>query len=108
MFNQGIVLYQTNIPILSKDIYIKTSVHDFALVFLGDKLIQVLDRTKSANHQFYLDQALVKLNGTRLRVLVEASGHINFDKNMETDKKGIYTFGGDLKGLSWTMYRFPV
>lgn len=27
---------------------------------------------------------------------------------METDKKGIYSFGGDLKGLSWTMYRFPV
>jgi hypothetical protein len=27
-------------------------VHDFALVFLGNKVIQVLDRTKQTNHGF--------------------------------------------------------
>lgn len=27
---------------------------------------------------------------------------------METDRKGIYYFGGDLKEQEWLMYRFPL
>lgn len=50
MFNQGIVLYETNIPLIPQDIFIKMVVHDFALVFLGDCVIQVLDRTKVTKH----------------------------------------------------------
>lgn len=38
MFNQGIVVYETMIP-SDQNIYIKMVVHDFALVYVGDKLI---------------------------------------------------------------------
>jgi hypothetical protein len=27
---------------------------------------------------------------------------------METDRKGIYYFGGDLKEQDWLMYKYPV
>ena len=83
-------------------------VHDFALVFLGNKVIQVLDRTKQTNHGFTISQQDILNYGVTLRVLVQASGHINFDKNMQTDRKGIYSFGGDTEKLFWKMYKFPV
>lgn len=51
MFNQGIMLYETEIP-KAENTYIKMVVHDFALVYLGDQIIQVLDRTKLTNHGF--------------------------------------------------------
>lgn len=55
MYNQGIVVYETT---LTKDINynVKIIVHDFALVYIGDKLIEVLDRTKSAKHSFTIDK----------------------------------------------------
>lgn len=37
---------------------------------------------------------MVHDHGSRLWILVEASGHINFDKNMLTDKKGLYSIKG--------------
>lgn len=27
---------------------------------------------------------------------------------METDRKGLYYFGGDLTDLQWNIYRFPL
>lgn len=108
MFNQGIVLYETTLPNVDKNIYIKMVVHDFAVVYLGDTVIQVLDRTKLTNHGFTIKKEDLAKNGLRLRVLVEASGHINFDKNMETDRNGLYYFGGDLENLKWKHYKFPI
>lgn len=61
MFNQGIVLYETDISSSKlKDVYIKMVVHDFALVFLGDRVIQVLDRTKATNHGFTITKDVIK------------------------------------------------
>lgn len=57
-------------------------VHDFAIVFLGSSVIQVLDRTKYTYHGFTIKKEEFIKNGYRLRIMVEASGHINFDKNM--------------------------
>lgn len=51
MFNQGIVVYDANLPKCEKT-YIKMVIHDFALVYIGNKLIEVLDRTKYTNHGF--------------------------------------------------------
>lgn len=108
MFNQGIVVYQTIIPSI-ENTYVKLVVHDFALVYVGNKMIEVLDRTKYTNHGFTIRKDTIKQHGKKLRILVEASGHINFDKNMETDTKGIYYFGGDLKNnQDWVMYKFPI
>ena len=82
MFNQGMVLYETDLPKKEKDIYVKMVIHDFAIVFLGSSIIQILDRTKYMNHGFTIKKEDLLKNGTQLRILVEASGHINFDKNM--------------------------
>lgn len=70
MFNQGIVLYETELPGQDKNIYIKMVVHDFAIVYLGDAVIQVLDRTKYTNHGFTIKKEDLAKNGTRFRVLV--------------------------------------
>lgn len=45
-------------------------VHDFALVYLGDTVIQVLDRTKNTNHSFTIKREDVEKSGSRFRVLV--------------------------------------
>ena len=53
-------------------------VHDYGIVYLGDKFIQILDRTTKTEEIVKITQNMIEENGTRLRILVEASGHINF------------------------------
>ena len=48
MYNQGLVLYETKIE--NKTHLLKLIVHDFALVWLGDKFLTTLDRTKLKSH----------------------------------------------------------
>ena len=50
---------------------------------------------------------MIEQNGNILRILVEASGHINFDKCMETDQKGLWKFESN-HPLKWKMFKFPV
>jgi hypothetical protein len=45
-------------------------VHDFSLVYLGDKLIEVLDRTCYTNHGFTIMKEDLKPGQNRLRILV--------------------------------------
>lgn len=45
MFNQGIVVYETKLQ-KEKDYSFDIVVHDFAVVFLGDKFIQAIDRSE--------------------------------------------------------------
>lgn len=44
MYDQGMVLYETSVEKLNYECQV--IVHDFALVYLGKKLIEVFDRTK--------------------------------------------------------------
>lgn len=82
--------------------------HDYAVVYLGHKVIQVLDRTKLKAHNFQITKDMTHENGARLWIIVEASGHINFDRNMLTDKKGLYSIKGLDKEQVWVMWKYPL
>ena len=61
--------------------------HDFAVVFLDDKLVGSFKRS-AQNHRLN-----VTCSGEcKLYVLVQAMGHVNFDHSMEKDKKGLMEF----------------
>lgn len=69
MYNQGIVLYETKLN-PNQDYALKVVVHDFGVVYLGHKAIQVLDRTKSKDHVININQEILKEHGSRLWILV--------------------------------------
>ena len=43
MFNQGMVLYECELE--NKDYDFKVIVHDYGIVYIGEKFVQILDRT---------------------------------------------------------------
>lgn len=52
---------------------------------------------------------MIQKNGNKLRIIVEASGHINFDKCMKQDQKGLWSFKNDGKTqLKWKMFKIPI
>ena len=52
---------------------------------------------------------MIAENGNRLRILVQASGHINFAEEMNTDQKGLWHLSHNQEGiLKWKMYKFPI
>ena len=85
MYNQGMVVYQT-ILTQKKTYQFSMTISDFAIVYLDDKFITTLDRSKAVTHS-----VSISCDGNcKLFVLVEAMGHINFDHQMETDFKGAH------------------
>ena len=84
MFNQGFVLYET---ILKQGFYvINITVHDFALIYQDGRFLRSLDRTEE---DFHILNILCKDGNSKLHILVEAMGHVNFNYGMLTDYKGI-------------------
>ena len=51
---------------------------------------------------------MIEENGSKLKILVEASGHINFGEEMNTDQKGLWQFSHNQEPLKWKMYKFPI
>ncbi len=111
MFDQGwgSILYRT---VLKEDVsgtLHLDEMHDWAQVFADGKLLGRLDR-RHGEFTLPLKETLKK--GTRLDILVEAMGRVNFDKSIH-DRKGITekveVISGDasveLKG--WTVYNLP-
>lgn len=87
MYNQGFVYYET---VLTKDVhYLTLSVHDYAIVAVNGNYLATLDRAVSAKHNLTVN---CTTSDCTLSILVEAMGHINFDHQMETDKKGLFFF----------------
>lgn len=108
MFNQGLALYEAKI-LNKRDYCLKVIVHDFALVYLGKALIEVFDRTKKTENSLEITVDMQEEHGNVLKVLVEASGHINFDTNMKTDQKGLYRMEGYEKGeFAWKTWKLPL
>lgn len=107
MFNQGIVIYETYIK--SRTIHkVNITANDVAIVTIDGKFDQILDRTQAQHHKD------IKINCSsdspcQLRILVEAMGHINYDKIMEEDYKGLIEFSPiDNEKFSWKMYKVPI
>lgn len=105
----GSILYRTTLPAVAAGttLFI-TEVHDWAQVFADGKLLGRLDRRRGENS--------LKLPalpaGTRLDILVEAMGRVNFDIAIH-DRKGItekvelLTENSSKELKNWQVYNFP-
>ncbi|ANH80100.1 hypothetical protein A8C56_03065 [Niabella ginsenosidivorans] len=81
----GAVLYQSAIPAGSKATLQFEEVHDFALVYMNEKLIGTMDRRKG----IFSVAVPARSKTARLRILVEATGRVNYGHLMH-DRKGIH------------------
>lgn len=114
-FDQGFgsILYSTELPEVSSPGLLKVNeVHDYAIVFLNGRQIGTIDRRLGENE--------VILNscpeGSRIDILVEATGRINFGRSIK-DFKGItesviieYSVEGRKKTVElndWKVYLLP-
>ena len=106
----GTILYRTTLPAVSAGTTLLiTEVHDWAQVYANGKLLGRLDRRRGENSLKLPALAA----GTRLDILVEAMGRVNFDKAIH-DRKGItekvelLKEGSTEELKSWQVYSFPV
>ena len=106
----GTILYRTSLPEVKEGTTLLIDeVHDWAQVYAGGKLLGRLDRRRGQNSLVL--PSLQK--GTRLDILVEAMGRVNFDVAIH-DRKGITNkvellTETDKKELkNWEVYSFPV
>lgn len=106
----GTILYRTSLPEVKEGTTLLIDeVHDWAQVYADGKLLGRLDRRRGQNSLVL--PSLQK--GTRLDILVEAMGRINFDVAIH-DRKGITNkvellTETDKKELkNWEVYSFPV
>lgn len=105
----GSILYRTTLKEDVKGILHIDEVHDWAQVFADGKLLGRLDRRRG---EFTLPLKETLKKGTRLDILVEAMGRVNFDKSIH-DRKGItnkveVASGEQVKELKgWEVYNLP-
>ena len=107
----GTILYRTTLqePVENGTTMKITEVHDWAQVFADGKLLACLDRCRG---EFVLQLPALK-KGTRIDILVEAMGRVNFDESIH-DRKGITEKVELVRGKqsaelkNWTVYSFPV
>ncbi|WP_413666678.1 beta-galactosidase [Mucilaginibacter sp. Mucisp86] len=105
----GMMVYETNLPAGGKCKLDFTEVHDYAEVFIGNKLIGVLNRMKNDH--------VIEIPGlskpTKLRVFVEAMGRVNYGYYLH-DRKGlqgeVYSIAGAKKIMlkGWKHYSIPL
>lgn len=81
----GCVWYQTTIPSGKKQTLNFAAIHDYALVFIDNKLIGTLDRRKNKYSLTIPDRD----KSAQLSILVEATGRVNYGSHM-LDRKGIH------------------
>lgn len=103
----GTILYSTSLPhaVKAGETLAIDEVHDWAQVFADGKLLARLDRRKK-EFSFKLSSDLPA--GTRLDILVEAMGRVNFGGSIH-DRKGItkkVTLDAE-KLKNWQVYNLP-
>jgi beta-galactosidase len=81
----GCVLYQTKLKAGNKAELQFKEIHDYALIYLDGKLIGTIDRRKNK----YTVEIPKREKDTKLTVLVEATGRVNYGPYMH-DRKGIH------------------
>lgn len=102
----GSILYSTTLPRIKAGSKLTVNEpHDYAQIFINDELIGVLDR-RNGEKELVVDRDFPK--GSRLDILVEATGRINFGRAIK-DFKGITENvcldGKELK--DWNIYLLP-
>lgn len=104
MYNQGFVLYETT---LTKEVhYLTLAVNDFAIVYVNGNYFATLNRASSTKHNMTVN---CTADSCTLSILVEAMGHINFDHQMENDRKGLASFTDTRSTrFAWDIYKINV
>ncbi|MGB6875125.1 MAG: glycoside hydrolase family 35 protein [Candidatus Acidiferrales bacterium] len=102
----GYILYRTRVHGPAKASLVLNEVHDYATVFLNGKRVGTLDR------RLHQDSIPLELppGTSRLDILVENLGRINFGPKLRDDRKGITQAvtldGRELNG--WEIYPLPM
>lgn len=111
MYNQGMVLYET--ALLGRRTYtFSVSFRDFMLIYVNNKFQGSLSRKKLPKSTFNVTCSEEKC---KLKLLVEAMGHINYGVMQKTDRKGIVWFSEiDAEGkerkssFKWNISTIPI
>ncbi len=102
----GYILYRTTLPGAVAGDLVLQDLHDYARIYANGRLLGVIDRRLNQN-RLHLD---AQPAGTRLDILVENSGRVNFGPWIRDEYKGItqqVTLDG--KPLSgWQIYPLPM
>lgn len=102
----GYLLYRTTLKPGPAGKLVLDELHDYAQVYLDGKLTGTIDRRLN---QTSLDLPALAA-ATRLDLLVENSGRVNFTTVIRTERKGI-THSATLNGLTlsdWLIYKLPL
>lgn len=106
----GSILYRTTLPVaIDRGLLKITEAHDWTQVFANGKLVGRLDRRHGEN-----TVTLPRLEaGTRLDILVEAMGRVNFGKSIHdykgiTEKVEIIQEDSQMELKNWSVYNLPV
>jgi beta-galactosidase len=102
----GYILYRTFDTEAGDSDLVVDGVHDYALVYVNEKLVGSLDRRLNQNHlSIHLPAAR-----SRLDILVENTGRVNFTKAIRGERAGIagkVTLGGNPIN-NWQIYSLPM
>jgi beta-galactosidase len=102
----GYILYRTTVANSISGDLVVDQVHDYALIYANGKLIGTLDRRLKQNH-LAVD---FTQPGTRLDILVENTGRVNFTVAIRGERQGI-THQVTLAGkplTGWQIYSLPM
>jgi beta-galactosidase len=102
----GYILYRTIIQGPKQGELVLTELHDYAVIFVNQQRVAVLDRRLNQNRTT-ID---LPAGPATLDILVENTGRINFKKDLRNERKGITesaTLGGQALG-GWDIYPLPM
>lgn len=102
----GYILYRTFDTNAGDSELVVDGLHDFACVFVNEKLVGTLDRRLGQNHL----SVHIPAQRSRLDILVENSGRVNFTTAIRGERAGItkqVTLGGN-PVASWEIYSLPM
>jgi beta-galactosidase len=102
----GYILYRTFVPQAVSGDLVVDQVHDYAMIYANGKLIGTLDRRLKQDH-LAVD---FTQPGTRLDILVENTGRVNFTVAIRGERQGI-THQVTLAGkplTGWQIYSLPM
>ena len=104
---QGLMLYRTHLSGPKQGRLEFTTVKDRAMVMINGEVVGTLDRRRNNEQSM---NVTIPAGEVVLDVLVENMGHLNFSRNLITDRKGIpgeVKLAGDVLS-GWEMYSFPL
>jgi len=102
----GYILYRTTIAAPAAGDLVLDELHDYAEIYANGKLVGTLDRRLGQDHL----RVDLKKSNTRLDILVENSGRVNFGPEIRGERKGItrqVTLAG--KAITdWEIFPLPL